>query len=85
MFNELSFAKMPVETKRSTQNDDTLKEKNGVIESLAELKFDPGFRVIGEYLSQIDLLQTIFFIYNRLNLNYIKPKKKYIHNFIFAN
>ena len=32
--------------------------KNGVIltlivESLAEQKFDPGFRVIGEYLSQI--------------------------------
>ena len=23
------------------------------VESLAELKFDPGFRVIGEYLSQI--------------------------------
>ena len=35
-------------------------EKNGVIltykiESLPELKFNLGFRVIGEYLSQIDL------------------------------
>ena len=24
------------------------------VESLVELKFDPGFRVIGEYMSQID-------------------------------
>ena len=34
-------------------------EKSGVIltlkvESLAEVKFDPGFRVIGEHMSQID-------------------------------
>ena len=43
--------------------------KNGVIltlkvESLAELKFDPGFRVIGEYLSQIDSIL-------RVNLNWL--------------
>ena len=41
-----------------------VKEKNGVIltkkvESLAELKFDPGFRVIGEYLSQIDSILRV--------------------------
>ena len=51
----------------------TLKGKNGVIltqkvESLAKLKFDPGFRVIGEYLSQIhsilrvNLTQILFYI-----------------------
>ena len=38
--------------------------KNGVIltykfESLAELRFDPGFRVIGEYFSQIYLILTV--------------------------
>ena len=38
--------------------------KNGVIltekvESLAELKFDPRFRVIGEYLSQIDWILRV--------------------------
>ena len=38
--------------------------KNGVIltlkvESLAEIKFDPGFRVIGEYLSQIDSILRV--------------------------
>ena len=37
----------------------TLKEKNGVIltkkvKSLADLRFNPGIRVIGEYLSQFD-------------------------------
>ena len=46
----------------------TLKEKNGVIltqkvESLAELKFDQGFRVIGTYLffclSQIDSMSRV--------------------------
>ena len=39
-------------------------KKNGVIltlkvESLAELKFDPGFRVIGEYLSQFDSILSV--------------------------
>ena len=29
------------------------------VESLAELKFDPGFRVIGEYLSQIDSILRV--------------------------
>ena len=38
--------------------------KNGVIltckvESLVELKFDPEFRVIGEYLSQIDSILRV--------------------------
>ena len=42
----------------------TLKEKNGVIltykaESLGELKFDLGFRVIAEYLSQIDSILRV--------------------------
>ena len=40
--------------------------KNGVnltqkVESLAELKFDPGFRVIGKYLSQIDSQYRVHF------------------------
>ena len=47
----------------------TLKEKTGVmlkqkVESLADLKFDPGFWVIGEYLSQIDSKL-------RVNLNWL--------------
>ena len=38
--------------------------KNGIIltykvESLVELKFDPGFRVIREYLSQIDTIVRV--------------------------
>ena len=46
-----------------------IKRKNRVIlalkvQSLAELKFDPGFRVIGEYLSQIDSIL-------RVNLNWL--------------
>ena len=41
-------------------------EKNVIIltwklESLAELKFDPGFRVIGEYLRQIDSMLSVNF------------------------
>ena len=36
------------------------------VESLAELKFDPGFRVIGEHLSQID---SIFGVKFELTLN----------------
>ena len=48
--------------------DDALKEKNGVtltqkvepkVESLTQLKFDTGFRVIGEYLSQIGLILRV--------------------------
>ena len=42
----------------------TLKEKmesilTKKVESLAELKFDPGFRVIGKYLSQIDWILRV--------------------------
>ena len=29
------------------------------VESLAELKFDPGFRVIGEYLSRIESILRV--------------------------
>ena len=41
--------------------------KHGVIltykvESLEELKFNPGFRVIGEYLSQIDSILGVNFL-----------------------
>ena len=43
--------------------------RNGVIltykvESLVELKFDPGFRVIGEYLSKIDSILRVNFKFN---------------------
>ena len=31
------------------------------VEPLAELKFDPGFRVIGEYLNQIDSILRVNF------------------------
>ena len=46
--------------------------KNGVIltkkvESLAEVKFDPGFRVIGEYLSQIESILGIKLIIDIVN------------------
>ena len=49
-----------------------IERNNGVIltlevKSLAELKFDPGFWVIGEYLSQIDLIMKVKFK-NLLNL-----------------
>ena len=34
---------------------------------MVELKFDPGFRVIGEYLSQIDLTLRV----NLIQLNFL--------------
>ena len=52
--------------------------KNGVIltqkvESLEELKFDPRFREIGEYLSQIDSIIRVNF---KLTLN-IESKRQF--------
>ena len=45
-------------------SQDNTERKNRVtltykVESLAELKFDPGLRVIGEYLSEIDWILRI--------------------------
>ena len=49
----------------------TLKEKRVIltlkVESLAELKFDPGFRVIGEY--RVNLTQ-IFSDYSESNVEF---------------
>ena len=62
------------------QSKEGSKEKMGVIltlkvESLAELKFDPGFRVIGEYLSQIQIdnltlnIESIWLKYSTITRN----------------
>ena len=55
---------MPVAYDQLGLNGGSTERKNGVIltkkiESLVELKFDKGFRIIGEYLSQIDLILRV--------------------------
>ena len=60
-------------------------KKNGVIltwkvESLVELKFDPGFWVIGEYLSQIDSISSHIDSILRANLDWLSISKQFDSN-----